>query len=69
MTRGRARAPVTVTVTVVPGAVPFFTGRFAARRALVEICQRLRTHGSVVEVSGMNRQGRGLVSRPDLGID
>jgi SulP family sulfate permease len=37
--------------------------------ALDKICQRLRKHGSVVEVLGMNRQSRELVSRLDLGID
>jgi SulP family sulfate permease len=37
--------------------------------ALDKICQRLRKHGSVVEVLGMNRPSRELVSRLDLGID
>ncbi len=37
--------------------------------ALDKICQRLRKHGSALEVKGLNAQGRELVSRLDLGID
>ncbi len=37
--------------------------------ALDKICQRLRKHGSRVEVSGMNLQTRALVSKLDLGIE
>jgi SulP family sulfate permease len=37
--------------------------------ALDKICQRLRKHGSTVEVSGMNAQSRALVSKLDLGIE
>nr|WP_315243490.1 SulP family inorganic anion transporter [uncultured Albidiferax sp.] len=37
--------------------------------ALDKICQRLRKHGSVVEVVGMNDSSRALVSQLDLGIE
>jgi SulP family sulfate permease len=37
--------------------------------ALDKICQRLRKHGSKVDVLGMNDHSRALVSRLDLGID
>ena len=37
--------------------------------ALDKICQRLRKHGSVVEVVGMNEHSRALVSKLDLGIE
>ncbi|CAN5884020.1 SulP family inorganic anion transporter [soil metagenome] len=37
--------------------------------ALDKICQRLRKHGSAVEVSGLNEQGRALVAKLDLGIE
>lgn len=37
--------------------------------ALDKICQRLRKHGSAVQVSGMNEQSRALVSKLDLGIE
>lgn len=37
--------------------------------ALDKICQRLRKHGSTVDVSGMNAQSRALVSTLDLGVD
>jgi SulP family sulfate permease len=36
---------------------------------LDKICQRLRKHGSLVEVVGMNAQSRALVSKLDLGIE
>ena len=37
--------------------------------ALDKICQRLRKHGSAVQVTGMNEQSRALVSKLDLGIE
>lgn len=37
--------------------------------ALDKVCQRLRKHGSTVQVSGMNAQSRALVSRLDFGVD
>lgn len=37
--------------------------------ALDKVCQRLRKHGSPVEVVGMNERSRELVSRLDLGIE
>ena len=37
--------------------------------ALDKICQRLRKHGSKVEVSGMNEQSRALVSTLNLGVE
>ena len=37
--------------------------------ALDKICQRLRKHGSKVEVLGMNEHSRALVSKLDLGIE
>jgi SulP family sulfate permease len=37
--------------------------------ALDKVCQRLRKHGSTVQVSGMNAQSRALVSTLDLGVD
>ena len=37
--------------------------------ALDKICQRLRKHGSPVEVLGMNAHSRALVSQLDLGIE
>ena len=37
--------------------------------ALDKICQRLRKHGSKVEVLGMNDLSRALVSKLDLGIE
>lgn len=37
--------------------------------ALDKICQRLRKHGSTVEVSGLNAQSRALVAKLDLGIE
>jgi SulP family sulfate permease len=37
--------------------------------ALDKICQRLRKHGSTVEVVGMNEHSRALVSQLDLGIE
>ena len=37
--------------------------------ALDKICQRLRKHGSLVEVVGMNEHSRALVSKLDLGIE
>ncbi|APW40639.1 sodium-independent anion transporter [Rhodoferax koreense] len=37
--------------------------------ALDKICQRLRKHGSKVEVLGMNDHSRALVSKLDLGIE
>jgi SulP family sulfate permease len=40
-----------------------------AVNALDKVCQRLRKHGSAVEVIGMNEHGRALVSRLDLGIE
>ncbi len=40
-----------------------------AVNALDKVCQRLRKHGSVVEVIGMNDHSRALVSRLDLGIE
>lgn len=40
-----------------------------AVNALDKVCQRLRKHGSAVEVVGMNAQTRALVSRLDLAIE
>ncbi|RYX94682.1 MAG: SulP family inorganic anion transporter [Comamonadaceae bacterium] len=40
-----------------------------AAAALDKICQRLRKHGSAVEVTGLNPQSRALVARLDLGIE
>jgi SulP family sulfate permease len=40
-----------------------------AVHALDKVCQRLRRHGSAVEVAGMNQHSRELVARLDLGID
>ncbi len=40
-----------------------------AVNALDKICQRLRKHGSTVEVTGMNAHSRTLVSKLDLGIE
>ena len=40
-----------------------------AVNALEKVCQRLRKHGSPVEVVGLNEQGRMLVSKLDLGIE
>ncbi|RZL36228.1 MAG: SulP family inorganic anion transporter [Rubrivivax sp.] len=40
-----------------------------AVNALDKVCQRLRKHGSTVEVIGMNEHGRALISRLDLGIE
>ena len=37
--------------------------------ALDKICQRLRKHGSEVEVRGLNDHSRALVSKLDLGIE
>jgi SulP family sulfate permease len=37
--------------------------------ALDKVCQRLRKHGSVVEVTGLNAHSRALVSRLDIGIE
>ncbi|WP_394792554.1 SulP family inorganic anion transporter [Rhodoferax sp.] len=37
--------------------------------ALDKVCQRLRKHGSQVEVLGMNAQSRALVSQLDLGVE
>lgn len=37
--------------------------------ALDKICQRLRKHGSTVQVRGMNAHSRALVSQLDLGIE
>jgi SulP family sulfate permease len=37
--------------------------------ALDKVCQRLRKHGSTVEVQGLNPQSRALVSQLDLGIE
>ena len=37
--------------------------------ALDKICQRLRKHGSEVEVRGLNEHSRALVSKLDLGIE
>lgn len=37
--------------------------------ALDKICQRLRKHGSVVELVGMNDASRALVAKLDLGIE
>ena len=40
-----------------------------ALNALDKVCQRLRKHGSAVEVVGMNAHGRALMARLDLGIE
>jgi SulP family sulfate permease len=40
-----------------------------AVNALDKVCQRLRKHGSPVEVVGLNEHGRALVSKLDLGIE
>ncbi|MDB5826027.1 MAG: sodium-independent anion transporter [Variovorax sp.] len=40
-----------------------------AVNALDKICQRLRKHGSVVEVSGMNEQSRALLCKVDLAVE
>jgi sulfate permease, SulP family len=40
-----------------------------AVNALDKVCQRLRKHGSHVEVVGLNEHGRALVSKLDLGIE
>jgi SulP family sulfate permease len=40
-----------------------------AVNALDKVCQRLRKHGSVVEVTGLNAHSRALVSRLDIGIE
>jgi SulP family sulfate permease len=40
-----------------------------AVNALDKICQRLRKHGSTVEVRGMNAQSQALVSKLDLGVE
>ncbi|MBL8356280.1 MAG: SulP family inorganic anion transporter [Delftia acidovorans] len=40
-----------------------------AVNALDKVCQRLRKHGSTVEVTGLNEHGRALVSRLDIGIE
>ncbi|MEK8028461.1 SulP family inorganic anion transporter [Pseudaquabacterium rugosum] len=40
-----------------------------AVQALDKICQRLRKHGSMVEVIGLNDHGRALVSSLDLRVD
>ena len=40
-----------------------------AVNALDKVCQRLRKHGSAVEVFGLNEQSRALVSKLDLGIE
>ena len=40
-----------------------------AVNALDKVCQRLRKHGSKVEVTGLNEHGRALVSRLDIGIE
>lgn len=37
--------------------------------ALDKVCQRLRKHGSSVEVTGLNAQSRAMVSKLDLGIE
>ncbi|SDP82945.1 sulfate permease, SulP family [Rhodoferax sp. OV413] len=37
--------------------------------ALDKICQRLRKHGSTVEVLGLNAQSQALVSRLDFGVE
>ncbi len=40
-----------------------------AVNALDKVCQRLRKHGSTVEVTGMNAHSRALVAKLDLGIE
>ena len=40
-----------------------------AVNALDKVYQRLRKHGSPVEVVGLNEHGRALVSKLDLGIE
>ncbi|ARU05570.1 sodium-independent anion transporter [Comamonas serinivorans] len=40
-----------------------------AVNALDKVCQRLRKHGSPVEVIGLNAHSRALVARLDLGIE
>jgi SulP family sulfate permease len=40
-----------------------------AVNALDKVCQRLRKHGSSVQVIGMNEHSRALVSKLDLGIE
>lgn len=49
------------------GAAHFWD--ITAVNALDKVCQRLRKHGSAVEVVGLNEQGRALLSTLDLGID
>lgn len=44
-------------------------GDITSVTALDKICQKLRKHGSAVEVLGMNEQSRALVSKLDLGIE
>ena len=40
-----------------------------AVNALDKVCQRLRKHGSLVKVIGMNDQSRALIAKLDLGIE
>jgi SulP family sulfate permease len=38
-------------------------------KALDKVCQRLRKHGSAVELVGLNEESRALVSQLDLGVE
>jgi SulP family sulfate permease len=54
-------------VTIDLGAAHFWD--ITAVNALDKVCQRLRKHGSLVKVIGLNEHSRALVSRLDLGIE